>query len=121
MERQVEINGRAVAVSLSPAAERALAARSEPLEAQMELYFSCLIRLKVHFRDGVSPEATRADNRLAVSFRPVMTAACGKDYDGDEPPVTDFPLVRVDAYTPRWLEIDHRRGKWHGSFGFRTR
>ena len=121
MQHQATINGRSVAVTLTDAAERALAARDAPLEAQMELYFSCLIRLKVRFLDVVSEAAAPAGERLAVSFRPVMTAACDNRFEGDEPPVTDFPLERVDAYTPRWLEIDHRRGTFEGRFGFRAR
>ena len=135
-QQSIEINGRTVAIELSKAAIKALAQRSTPLLAEMELYFSCLIRKKVRFRDATDT-AQNADettpttpttsttsttvtlgDHLQVCFRPVMTRVCGKDYEGDEPPLTDFPIVNAHAYVPRWLHIDYRKEQWLGEFGF---
>ncbi len=115
---QVELGGKTLQVTLTPAATRALSRRTQPLEAQMELYFSCLVRLKVRFLEPPGGDSVPATDQLAISFRPVMTARCGKDYPGEEPPLTDFPLARPEAFTPRWLHIDFRRGEWSGEFGF---
>lgn len=120
MKHEVEIGGRTVDIDLSTAAKRELEQRSTPLLAEMELYFSCLIRKQVRFRD-VADEAdvVAADDHLSVRFRPVMTAACKVgDYEGDEPPLTDFPITRPDSYIPKWLRIDFRKGKWVGEFGY---
>ena len=126
-QQSVEINGRTVVIELSKAAIKALAQRSTPLLAEMELYFSCLIRKKVRFRDATadakSDDASTAttvslSDHLHVRFRPVMTRVCGKDYEGDEPPLTDFPIVNARAYVPRWLHIDFRNNQWQGEFGF---
>ena len=105
----------------------------------MELYFSCLIRKKVRFRDALNVDQSddqsgnqghdqSGDENSAtivtlsghrqVCFRPVMTRVCGKDYEGDEPPLTDFPIVNAPAYEPRWLHIDYRKNQWQGEFGF---
>jgi len=126
-QQSIEINGRTVAIELSTAAITALAARVTPLLAEMELFFSCLIRKKVRFRDATAT-AQNADettsttvtlgDHLQVCFRPVMTRVCGKDYEGDEPPLTDFPIVNARAYVPRWLHIDYRKEQWLGEFGF---
>lgn len=126
-QQSIEIDGRPVAVELSKTAIKALAKRSTPLLAEMELYFSCLIRKQVRFRDALTSNENSDEDtistvtlsdQLQVCFRPVMTRVCGKDYEGDEPPLTDFPIVNGRAYVPRWLRIDYRKKQWQGEFGF---
>jgi hypothetical protein len=116
---QVEIQGRQVSVQLTNAARNALQGRNSPLIAEMELYFSCLIRKQVRFRE-VAPaeEDVRVDDHLSVRFRPVMTRSCGKDYEGDEPPLTEFPIANSRPYVPHWLQIDFQHGQWQGEFGY---
>jgi hypothetical protein len=119
MDSRVQIEGRTVEIRLSNAASRQLARRISPLVAEMELYFSCLIRKKVRFRDDTGGAGNiRVNDRLSVRFRPVMTQHCGLDYEGDEPPLTDFPITRTKPYVPRWLRIDYRGGDWLGEFGY---
>ena len=120
MDTTIHIDDRPVRVRVSDRAVQALADRNEPLVAEMELYFSCLIRKRVVFRDGDTAEgATPAANGLAVRFRPVMTRHCGLDYEGDEPPITDFPIVKEAPFVPKWLTVDYRDGEWIGEFGYR--
>ena len=118
-ETTVHILGRPLRVALSPAAEAALAARGAPLCAEMELYFSCLIRKRVRFHEAGCAGAVAVGPSLEVRFRPVMTRACGKDYEGEAPPLTDFPVRRAAPYVPRWLRIHYARGRWEGEFGYR--
>lgn len=114
----ITIANKPVKLHLSEAAQQALALRTSPLYAEMELYFSCLIRFKVRFYEqNTHGEGVAVSDKLVVNFRPVMTQACGKDYEGDEPPLTDFPIVKQDAFVPKWLRIDFRHGEWHGEFG----
>lgn len=121
MQNQIEIDGKTVDVEITTAASNALAQRAIPLVAEMELYFSCLIRKQVRFRDATAETGgVRLGDQLRVQFRPVMTRACGKDYEGDEPPLTDFPIVKARAYVPHWLRIDYRNGQWQGEFGYRS-
>jgi len=122
MPHQIEILGRSLHITLSKSANIELAKRDVPLLAEMELYFSCLIRKQVRFRDAAidanDDTSTPLNEHLQIRFRPVMTRACGKDYEGDEPPLTDFPITNEQAYVPRWLRIDYRRGQWLGEFGY---
>lgn len=115
------LNDRTLAIEFTPAAQAALAKRNSPLYVQMELYFSCLIRLKVRFYEA-APEMDTAwlpvSENVYVSFRPVMTAQCNNDYQGEEPPLTDFPIARDAPFTPRWLHLDYRQGQWQGEFGY---
>jgi len=118
---KLQMNGRELSIELSSAARTALAARTYPLYVQMELYFSCLLRLKVRFSDTASGDGLEwipGGEHLFVSFRPVMTAHCSNDYEGDEPPLTDFPIAREAPFTPRWLHLDYRNGQWLGNFGY---
>ncbi len=115
----VTLLGKPLRVHLTMRARTTLAARQRPLLAEMELFFSCLIRKQVRFRDGrEETDAVAVNPNLLVRFHPVMTAACGRDYEGDEPPLTDFPIARVQAFVPHWLQIDYRDRNWVGEFGF---
>lgn len=114
----ITLADKRIEVRLSRRAERALAARTIPLQAEMELLFSCLIRKRVRFSDAPAGDATPVSARLLVRFRPVMTRICSiRDLDG-APPVDDFPLDNPAPYVPRWLALDFRRGEWRGEFGY---
>lgn len=115
------MNERSLSINLSSAAQAELARRDTPLYAQMELYFSCLLRLKVRFYETAPAMALPwlpAGDKLIVGFRPVMTAQCSNDYEGAEPPLTDFPIAHDAPFTPRWLRLDYRQGRWLGEFGY---
>lgn len=118
MEKQIKIHGKPVAVSLSTAAVKALTLRENTLVAEMELYFSCLIRKQVRFKENLEGELINVTEQLAVRFRPVMTKTCGIDYEGDEPPLADFPIKKPEAFVPHWLKIDFKKGAWVGEFGY---
>ena len=119
MDKQIEIQGKHVSVSLSKSAEKALAARDKLLVAEMELYFSCLIRKQVRFKEAVEGDLVNVSEKLAVHFRPVMTKSCSINYGGDEPPpLEDFPIKKPEAFIPHWLKIDFKKGEWCGEFGF---
>ena len=46
---KININNKQVEIKLTKAANRAIQQRTSPLFAEMELYFSCLVRKKVRF------------------------------------------------------------------------
>ncbi|MBI1422581.1 MAG: hypothetical protein GC149_03870 [Gammaproteobacteria bacterium] len=120
-DHSISLNQRPLTIELSPAAKSALAGRNAALYVQMELYFSCLLRLKVRFYETEPATKTgwlAVSDKLFVNFRPVMTAHCSNDYDGEEPPLTDFPIAQEAPFTPRWLQLDYRQGEWRGEFGY---
>lgn len=113
--------GRPLRINFSNAASKAVALLDRSLEIEMELYFSCLIRKRVYFRNDIKHEVfarTMLDENLGVSFRPVMTEACLVGDIEDEPGVEIFPLLKGDAFVPKWLTVDYRRGQWQGQFGY---
>jgi hypothetical protein len=115
----VAMEGRDVRVHLTRAAQRALAERAAPLVAEMELYFSCLIRMRVRFleNDGAG-ETIAVSDKLAIRFRPVVGRRCDLHEVEGEQPLDDFPIVRRAPFVPHWLNIDYRRGEWVGKFGY---
>lgn len=105
-------------IRLSRAAELALAQRTTPLLAEMELLFSCLIRKKVRFYEQGADTGTPASKELSVRFRPVMTRQCSVSTLDGPPSSDDFPIKNVRPYVPHWLSIDFRKGQWLGEFGY---
>ena len=121
MQNTIEILGKQVLVEWSTSADRKLRELTEPLAVEMELYFSCLIRKAVRFGgDAQAGSFSAAGPHLKIGFRPVMTKACNVNDFEVEPPVEDFPIVRPEAYVPKWLSIDYRGGKWMGEFSWKT-
>ncbi len=117
MQTTIEILGKKVLVEWSTSADRQLNLLTEPLNVEMELYFSCLIRKAVRFgRDAQAAAFTSVSPHLKVGFRPIMTKACNvKDFEV-EPPVEDFPIVKPEAFVPKRLTLDFKGGKWSGDF-----
>lgn len=108
---------------MSKHASTALARRPEPLEVEMELLFSCLIRKRVLFMKPHHPNAIDvpcADTRLRVRFRPVMTKVCMMSdvIDITNAEVEGFSMSRKGVFTPKWLCIDLKKGSWIGDFGW---
>lgn len=103
------------------AAERKLSQLDSPLDVQIELLFSCVVRKRVLFRipEGVKTYPMGTGNeRINLCFRPVMTKVCLVSDVDDVPDLEDFPIQRVDAFMPRWLQLDFRKGEWWADFGW---
>jgi len=103
------------------AAEQRLSQVENPLDVQMELLFSCLVRKRVLFRipEGITTYPMDAgDSRVNLCFRPVMTKVCLVSDVEDVPDLEDFPIHKVDAFMPRWLRLDFGNGQWRGDFGW---
>lgn len=117
------IHGKSLNIELTARATEALNKLSAPVIADMELYFSCLIRKQVLFNER--PENHKPSNDLAhilenlyVRFRPVSTAECRiADVQG-KPPVKTMPIEKPERFVPDWLKIDFRRGQLLGEYGF---
>ena len=113
----VILHDKSLEVRLTAAAKDALARRTAPLVAEMELLFSCLLRKRV-LLGGALAGADPVNDRLAVRFRPIMTRHCNVSDNDGPPPSDDFPIANPRPYVPNWLRIDFRRGEWLGEFGY---
>lgn len=119
--RSVTLNGRPVRVELSAAARQALMQRTEPLYVKLELYFSCLVKKFVHFRDDARGKlAVAVDDKLFLYFRPVTSTACTWDVAerlGRQPEM-DIDSEALHHVAPKNVFIDHADGQWQGSYTF---
>ncbi len=122
MLQLIQVNNKPLHLLVSPAAQRALAQHSAGLFLELELYFSCLVRKRVHIRENVSGTEFHAlTDNLFVRFRPVVTQTCAmREIEVDNPPVQDMPMVHAERYFPHWLTLDYRAGQWLAEFGYAT-
>lgn len=122
--QQVEMMGKNILLELSDRAKQQLNDRETPLFIEMELYFSCLLRKELRIYETLREQldeafVTKLSDRLHISFRPVMTKSCSvSSCEGESPPVSDFPIDKPQAYVPKWLKLDFKKGKWCGDFGY---
>ena len=113
-------NTHAIKLRIAPLARQALDHREEPLCVYLELLFSCLIRKKTYFISSPHQDSILLDAHMPtvqVWFRAVGSKTCSIT----DQPVQDlqtFPLKRTDAFIPRWLSLDYRKGEWAGDFGY---
>jgi len=117
----VMMNGRPVQVTTTPAARQALVQRTEPLYVELELYFSCLVKKFVHFRDDSRGKPTvPVGDKLLLYFRPVTSTACTWDVAerlGRQPEM-DIDSEALHHVAPKRVLIDHVDGQWRGSYEF---
>lgn len=116
----IHLHGKPVRVELSTAAERALAQRAEPLYAEVQLIFGCMIAKRVWFRDEVVENAVPVNPKLHVWFRPASyQKACNFDDIDNGAVASDFPMATDrKGFVPDVVHIDYRAGKWVGEFTY---
>ncbi|MGD9000665.1 MAG: hypothetical protein PVF75_09640, partial [Granulosicoccaceae bacterium] len=92
-------------------AERALAQRDTPLTAEMQLYFSCVVKKRVLFHEQSELEGIPVDSRLQILFRPVESTSCDpEEFAHDFPVKREFQSPAARKLKPAVLEIDYRHG-----------
>lgn len=115
----VSINHHEVLVEWTPAAARELDRRAAPLIVELELYFSCLVKKFVHFREDSRGKPTvSASDKLHLYFRPVTSTACSFEVAerlGRQPEM-DIDGKALRKIAPRHVSLDYARGAWRGSF-----
>jgi len=120
---EAELMGKSVRFQVTGTALQALSNSRRQILAQLELYFSCLVRKQIRFRElsGNEPKAaelTRILPGLYASFKAVCTQHCKiADVDG-KPPLETLPVKQPGLFVPDWVKIDYKAGKWLGEYGF---
>ena len=120
---KINLHGKFVHFAISRDALDAVTRHHTPVLAELELYFSCLVRKQVRFREMMNPAAGQAGHvrvlpGLYAAFRAVTTRSCSiADLDG-KPPVETMPVRKPGQFVPDWIRIDYRAGLWRGEYGF---
>lgn len=116
------MTSKTVSVQTTPRARARLESLDTPLAVELEVYFSCLIRLRVNFPESVKEEfiPVAADNsQVKLYFSPIMTTYCHvEDIRGRDPDTEYFPIQKPEKFTPKWLKLDFKHNQWQGEFGY---
>lgn len=107
-------------VELSSRAEHALAKRTDPLFAEVQLIFGCMVAKRVWFREETNKDAVPVTPKFSVWFRPARYArSCSFDDIDNGAEATDYPMaVDRKGFVPDVVCIDYRAGKWVGDFTY---
>ena len=120
MKTTIHLHSKPVHLELSRAAERALAQRTAPLFAEVQLIFGCMIAKRVWFREEAVAGAVAVTPQLSVWFRPASYAkSCSFDAIDNGAVASDYPVVgELGRFVPDLVRIDYRAGKWVGDFTY---
>lgn len=123
--RVIDLNGKPLRAIWTARAGERLAARPHTLIAEMQLYFSCVVKKRVLFHDEPDMDSqtrgeldTRAvTDRLSVAFRPVEARSCDpEEFAANYPVKRQFTSLPACKMRPAELKLDYRRGAWWGEF-----
>ncbi len=117
-QSRVRLNERELLVEWTEPAQKALTNRSQPLNIEMQLYFSCVVKKRVLFHERFEIESVAVNDRINIGFRSVQSAICSpEDFARDYPEARELHAVS-DKMTPSRLKFDFRDGEWIGEFGY---
>lgn len=123
VSKSIIINDKHVLIDMTSDALLAVSQSPAPILAELELYFSCLVRKQLRFRELnelVSGKQTHARviPGFYVSFGAVTTKTCANLTDASVPELEPMPIKHPERFVPDWINIDYRAKQWLGNFGF---
>lgn len=113
----VQLRGRPLHISATGRATRALARCKQPLQVEMQLYFSCVVKKRVLFHQDGECGGEQVNDKLCVNFRAVEALACDPvAFASNYPERRQLTSAAAQKMHPSHLYIDYRQGRWQGSF-----
>lgn len=104
-------------VSWTKRADQALRNRSQPLFAEMQLYFSCVVKKRVLFHDTSTDPSVSVNPNLAISFRAVPASSCSPEEFARNYPIDgEFDSQAAKQMRPSQLNIDFKNQQWVANF-----
>lgn len=115
--KTITLNGHDIEVSWTRRADKALRQRTEPLLAEMQLYFSCVVQKRVLFHTESEHKYVSVSDGLKVCFRPVEALSCDPEHFAEHHPVKrQFSSRSATRMFPKRCSIDYVKGQWQGEF-----
>jgi len=116
--KNIIMSEQSVAIHWTNRANKQITKRSSTIIAEMQLYFSCVVKKRVIFTQDISHANTISVSKyFHIAFNAVEAAACS--------PVefaANFPAKRIlDSSAalkmrPKELKVDFKQGQWVGEF-----
>jgi len=104
-------------VNWTKRANKAFKNRAQPLIAEMQLYFSCVIKKRVLFHSHSSVPSMPVNPHLDIIFRTVQSNACSpEEFASNHPVKQDFNSQAARQMHPSQLNIDFKNQQWVASF-----
>lgn len=98
-------------------ADQALKIRTRPLIAEMQLYFSCVVKKRVLFHNNSDIPSLSINPYLNIIFRTVQSSACSPEEFANNYPVNqDFDSQAAKKMHPSQLNIDFKNQQWVANF-----
>lgn len=118
----ISINSRPLMVEWTQRAQRELDYRSLPLVVELEVYFSCMVKMHIYFLDAPrnNNSTTAVNDKLVLYFRPVTSTECSLELGaklGRQPEI-ELHNKAVAGMVPKYVFIDFNNGQWIGKFGY---
>ena len=115
----IDIRGKKMAIMYSRRAEKALQQRSNPLIAELQLYFTCVVQKRVNFHDQTDLETISANTKLKIAYHTVQSDACDPVEFAEKHPVKkELNSKGAQTMRPSLFQIDYKNGEWVGEFSF---
>ncbi len=120
MNHSIRLCDKPIEIELSRQAEQAVSARTQPLIAEINLIFGCLVVKRVWFKDQVDCETVPVTDGLEVCFNVVRYTKTCRIADIDNGAESeDFPIVKdKKSFVPDKLFIDYKKGEFSGSYTY---
>jgi len=104
-------------ISWTKRADQALKTRTQPLIAEMQLYFSCVIKKRVLFHTSSDIPSTPVNPKLNIVFRTVQSTSCSPEEFAQNYPIKqDFDSQAANQMHPSQLNIDFKNQQWVANF-----
>jgi len=115
----IDIRGKKMAIMYSKRAEKALLQRHNPLIAELQLYFTCVVQKHVNFHEQTILETISANPNLKIAYHTVQSNACDPVEFAEKHPVKkELKSKGAQSMRPSLFKIDFKNGKWEGDFSF---
>ena len=115
----IDIRGKKMAIMYSKRAEKALQQRNNPLIAELQLYFTCVVQKRVNFHEQTNLETISANPNLKIAYHTVQSNACEPVEFAEKHPVKkELNSKGALSMRPSLFKIDFKNGKWEGDFFF---
>ena len=115
--KTILINGYETEVCWTRRADKELLLRTQPLLAELQLYFSCVVQKRVLFHTESEHEYVPVGDKLKICFRPVEALSCAPEQFAEHHPVkqqlTSKSAIRMH---PKRCLIDYTKHQWQGEF-----
>ena len=113
----IDIRGKSMSILYSKRAEKALSKRKQPLIAELQLYFTCVVQKRVTFHEHTDLSTIAANSKLEILYHVVQSNACDPVEFAEKHPVKrELNSKAAKSMRPSQFKIDFIKGKWRGEF-----